>query len=270
MPDPFRPVCFGAGRAICYSCAMGGYAEVWKGFLSERRLEFGGHMDPGWQDGHALSASLMIPVDTACLRPRLDPLREALRPLPFVSLHPDHFIHITLLLLGFLVPEPGDAGEISPERLSDVEVRAQRTLADFPAFEVELANLNAFPGAAFIEAYDGGRIGDLRGALSSSCGLKKPSGPPHMTLAYFHAPEGTRAPDELISAIECYRKWPIGKIRVSEVELTLLDLRRDYPEPECLARMPLKGAGQPVSQSAAQQKSRDSLHRASDEPLSLP
>ena len=241
-PDAFRLVCFGVGRAICYSCAMGSYAEVWEGFLSERRLEFGGHTDPGWQDGHALSASLMIPVDTARLRPRLDPLREALRPLPFVSLHPDHFMHITLLLLGFLVPEPGEAGEISPGRLADVEVRARRTLAGFSAFDVELANLNAFPGAAFIEVHDGGELEDLRDALSSSCGLKKPSGPPHMTLAYFHAPDGTRAPDELISAVERYREWTVGNIQVSGVELTLLDLRRDYPEPDRLVCMPLKGA----------------------------
>jgi len=204
-------------------------------------------MDPGWQDGHALSGSLMIPVDAARLRPRLDPLRDALRPLPFVSLHPDHFMHITLLLLGFLVPEPDDAGEVSPERLADIEVRARRVLADFPAFDVELANLNAFPGAAFVEVHDGGSIRNLRDALSSGCELKKLSGPPHMTLAYFHAPDGTRAPDELVSAIERYRDWPIGEIRITEVELTLLDLRRDYPEPECLAKMSLKGADQPVS-----------------------
>lgn len=218
---------------------MEGYGEVWERFVSERRLEFGGHMDPGWQDGHALSASLVIPVEPAVLRERLEPLRNALRPMPFVSLHPDHFMHITLFLLGFLVPEPEDEGEISPERLTDIEVRARRTLADFPAFDLKLANLNAFPGAAFVEAHDGGRIQNLRDTLSSGCGLKNPTGPPHMTLAYFQAPDDTLAPDRLITAIERYRDWPVGEMRVEEVELTLLDLHRDYPEPECLARMPL-------------------------------
>ncbi|MBA2344722.1 MAG: 2'-5' RNA ligase family protein [Rubrobacter sp.] len=218
---------------------MGGYGEAWERFVSERRLEFGGHMDPGWQDGHALSASLIIPVESAILRERLDPLRSAVRPMPFVSLHPDHFMHITLFLLGFLVPEPEDEGEISPERLTDIEIRARPTLADFPAFDLKLANLNAFPGAAFVEVHDGGGIQKLRDALSSECGLKNPTGPPHMTLAYFQAPDGTLAPDWLISTIERYRDWPVGEMRVEEVELTLLDLRRDYPEPECLARIPL-------------------------------
>ena len=69
------------------------------------------------------------------------------------------------------------------------------------------------------------------------CGLKKPAGPTHLTLAYFQAPDGTEAPQELISAITRYRDWPIGEITVDNVAMTLLDLRSDYPEPETLARI---------------------------------
>ena len=217
------------------------YRRTWERFVSEGRLEFGGHTDPSWQEGHALSASLIIPVDTARIRDRLDPLRDSLRPFEFVSLHPDHFMHITLFLLGFLVPVPEATDEISPGRLADIETRARRALADFPAFGLELANLNAFPGAAFVEVHDGGRVQDLRDTLSSGCGLDNPFGPPHMTLAYFQAPDGTPAPGELISAIGRHRDWPVGEIEVSGVELTLLDLRQDYPEPECQARIPLGG-----------------------------
>ena len=96
---------------------MLGYDEVWERFVRERRLEFGGHTDPGWRDGHALSASLVIPVEASRLREGLEPLREALRPFPFVSLHPDHFLHVTLLLLGFLVEEPKKDSEVSRGRL---------------------------------------------------------------------------------------------------------------------------------------------------------
>lgn len=232
---------------------MEDYVQVWERFVSEKRLEFGGHTDPGWQDGHALSASLIIPVETGRIRDRLDPLRDALQPLTFVSLHPDHFMHITLFLLGFLVPVPKDTDEISRERLADIEVRARRVLEDFPTFKLKLANLNAFPGAAFIEVHDGGRIRDLRDILSSGCRVDNPSGPPHMTLAYFHVPDGTPAPDELISAIERYRDWPVGEMQVERVELTLIDLRQDYPGPECLARIPLKGADHLISRSARDQ-----------------
>src|SRR5215213_3794077 len=215
------------------------YDFPWARFVREHRLEFGGHMDPDWQGGHRLSASLVVPGDAQRFHERLEPLREALRPFPFVSLHPDHFMHITLVLLGFLVDDPREENEVSRERLRNIEKRARIALSDFPAFTVGLANLNAFPGAAFIEAHDGGMLDMLRDALCSSCDLKKPPGPPHLTVAYFQAPDGTDAPEELICTIARYRDWPIGEILVENVEMTLLDLRLDYPEPATLALMPL-------------------------------
>lgn len=219
------------------------YERVWERFVRERRLEFGGHMDPEWQEGHKLSASLMVTVETSRFRERLEPLREALRPFPFVSVHPDHFMHITLVLLGFLVDEPAEEDEVSRGRLQEIEDRARVALSEFPAFTVRLANLNAFPGAAFIEAHDEGMLDRLRDALSVSCDLKKPPGPPHLTIAYFQAPDGTEVPEELISAIARYRDWPVGEMTVEDVEMTLLDLRSDYPDPRTLATMPLKKAG---------------------------
>ena len=218
---------------------MDDFAEVWERFVRERRLEFGGHTDPDWQDGHALSASLMIPVDASRLREGLEPLRDALRPSPFVSLHPDYFMHITLLLLGFLVEEPEAEDELSRERLEEIAGRARGSLTDFPAFSIRLANLNAFPGAAFVEVHDAGMIDALRDALSRSCGLKKPSGPPHLTLAYFQAPDGTPVPEDLVSVIARYRNWLVGEFKIESVEITLLDLRSDYPEPEMFAEIPL-------------------------------
>src|SRR5829696_2116313 len=227
------------------------YGSVWKRFVRERCLEFGGHMDPAWQEGHGLSASLIVPGEASRFHERLEPLREALRPFPFVSLHPDYFMHITLILLGFLVDEPEKNFEISRERLREIEERARTALSDFPTFTVGLANLNAFPGAAFIEAHDGGILDELRAVLSASCGLKKPSGPPHLTLAYFQVPDGTEAPEKLVSAVARYRDWPIGEITVDNVEMTLLDLRSDYPKPETLARIAL-GEGisaRPIAES---------------------
>lgn len=218
---------------------MDDYARVWERFVADRRLEFGGHMDPNWSDGHSLSASLMIPVDTTRMRERLEPLREALGRFPFVSIPPDHFIHITLFLLGFLVPEPERKGEVSRERLAGIEEMARRGLSGLTPFNVELANLNAFPGAAFIEVHDRGEVGELRRVLRGFCDLEEPPGPPHLTIVYFQAPDGTRAPEELISAVERYRDWPVGSLMVESLALTLLDPRLDYPEPETLAEIPL-------------------------------
>jgi 2'-5' RNA ligase len=196
-------------------------------------------MDFEWRDGHTLSASLVIPVETSRLREQLEPLREALRPLPFVSPHPDHFMHITLLFLGFVVERPEAENEVSRRRLQEVEVCSRRVLSGFPLFTLRLANLNAFPGAAFVEVHDGGMLKKLRDTLCENIGLKKPSGPPHLTLAYFQAPDGTIASEELVAAVARYRDWPVGELTVESVSLTLLDLRLDYPEPEVLAEIPL-------------------------------
>ena len=216
------------------------YDEVWERFVRERRLEFGGHTDPEWREGHALSASLVIPVQESRFRERLEPLRDALRPFPFVSLHLDHFLHITVLFMGFVVEKPERENEVSWVRLEEIEASARHNLSDFPAFTVRLANLNAFPGAAFVEVHEGEMLDSLRRALCEACGLEKPSGPPHLTLAYFHAPDGTPAPEDLIRAIARYRDWPVGELAVEYVDITVLDLRIDYPEPKVLARMKLK------------------------------
>jgi hypothetical protein len=55
--------------------------------------------------------------------------------------------------------------------------------------------------------------------------------------------EGTQeepAPGGLISAMARYGDWREGEFAVESEEMTLLDLRLDYPEPEVLAKMPLK------------------------------
>jgi 2'-5' RNA ligase len=219
-----------------------GYAEIWEQFKGERRLKFGGHTDPEWQEGHAVSASFVAPIEAPHLRERLKPLRDTLRPFPFVSLHPDHFMHLTLLPLGFLVTKPEDENELSRERLEELGERAREALVGFPAFEMDLANLNVFPGAAFVEAHDGRMLEKLRDVVCGRCGLEKPTGPLHLTLAYLQEADGTLAPDEFVAAIERYRDWPVGKVSVERVEITLLTLGSSpYPELETFARIPLDG-----------------------------
>jgi 2'-5' RNA ligase len=221
--------------------SMRSYEEIWENFVSERRLDFGGHRDPAWQSGHDFSASFVIPVDVSRFADGLQPMRDDLENETYVSLHPDHFMHITLLLLGFLTPEPEGGNEISGQRLRELGESAKESLAGFPPFSVQLANLNAFPGAAFIEVHDGGEISRLQDALCAGCGLKRPPGPPHLTLAYIQAPDGTLAPDSLVSAISRYRDYPLDTLEVRRAELTLLNVHDEHPEPKTIRELPLSG-----------------------------
>ena len=206
-------------------------------------MEHGGHTDPEWRSGHEVSAALLVPIETTpSILERLAPLRKELNTFPFVSVHPDHFLHITLFVLGFLVDEPDTDQEISAKRLEEIGLQTRQALEDFPAFDVELANLNAFPAAAFVEVYDEGMLTWLRRRICTGCGIKEPPGPPHLTLAYFEAPDGTPVPERLTRTIERYRDWPVGETRVSGIRLASLDLTSEYPKPQTLVDIPLAGA----------------------------
>jgi hypothetical protein len=62
------------------------------------------------------------------------------------------------------------------------------------------------------------------------------------------------APDGLISAIARCRDWPVGEFAVESVEMTLLDLRLDYPEPEVLAKMPPKKSWLAIQHTALRRR----------------
>lgn len=218
---------------------MNGYEELWKKFRRERRLEPEEQEGPEQRDG--LSASFMVPVEAKSILDGLGFVRKALRPFPFVSLHPDHFMHITLLLPGFLVREPESEDQLSPARLEELASGAREALVGSASFSMELRNLNAFPGAAFVEVHDGGALVEMREAIRKRCGLSGPPGPPHLTVAYLRATDGEAAPDAFVEAVEGYRNRRVGEIRVDRVELTLLDLKREYPKPEVFATIPLGG-----------------------------
>lgn len=46
--------------------------------------------------------------------------------------------------------------------------------------------------------------------------------------------------DGLICTIALFRDSPVGAFEFESVEMTLLDLRLDYPKPEVLTEMPLE------------------------------
>ncbi len=218
------------------------FHKAWERFSSERILEFGGHTDAMWKGAHPLSACLVLPVYDRKFRNRLEPLRDALRPFPFVSLHPDHFMHITLTPIGFPVEEPTEEDEISWNDLDEIGENAHDALSGMSPFPLTLANLNAFPAAAFVEVHsEDGSLGKLCDTLRSIPGLEKTSSLPHLTIAYFHALEGSDAPDALISAIEKHRDWPVAEIEAKEVKVSLLKLDSDYPPPQARARIKFSG-----------------------------
>nr|WP_276129932.1 2'-5' RNA ligase family protein [Rubrobacter indicoceani] len=164
-----------------------------------------------------------------------------MRPFPFVSLHPDHFMHISLVIVGFLTAAPESPDEFSEEGLASLAESAGEAVSGFGEFRIDLANLGLFPSAAFIEAHDrNGEIDILRDALLVGCGLQSKPGPPHLTLAYFKVEEETDAPEGLIEAVEPLRNRTVGSFTARHVDLTVLDLCSEYARPKVFARLPLR------------------------------
>lgn len=188
-----------------------------------------------------MSVAMLVPIEATPLLERLAPLREDLDAFPFVSVHPDHFLHITVLILGFLSETPEDDKEMPPRKLAGIEHKARHALSDFPPFTVKLENLNAFPAAAFVEVHDDGMLEELRETLRSGCGLKVPHGPPHLTIAYFEAPDDSPLPQALVRRIERYRDWYVGETTVRNIHVASLNLTSRYPRLETLAEIPLDG-----------------------------
>ncbi|MDP9425899.1 MAG: hypothetical protein M3P37_07655 [Actinomycetota bacterium] len=58
-------------------------------------------------------------------------------------------------------------------------------------------------------------------------------------MAYIQAPNDSPAPEPFVEAIKRHRNAFVGEFSVDRVELTLLDLSKEYPKPETFAALPL-------------------------------
>lgn len=178
----------------------------------------------------------------------LEPLIEGLKPLPTVltrfddcvSLRPYQSLHIAVQPIGLVSSEPAAPAEVSPTDLENLAAGAASLVQSYGPLELVLANVNAFPQEILVEVHDPtGRLLALRDRLNHlgpSTGLL-PEMIPRLTVA---APiVDTPAPAALIEALRAYRRWPVGELHVSEIELITLDPYSPHGAPQCIATLAL-------------------------------
>jgi 2'-5' RNA ligase len=196
------------------------FDEAWRHFLARREpLEV---LEPPFGSGSTLV--WLVPVDGA-LVPRLRDVQAPLARLPFLRLMPEHFLHVTVALLG-----PVDT---SPP--VDECVRAgERAWGEVPAFEVAVGRVNCFHEAVVVEV--SAERWDLPQRLAG--------GPldfvlPHVTLA--GAVGGD--PEALRAVVVPLRDVEIGVQRVTHVDLCLVPTAPEtFLQPwEVVGRVPLRG-----------------------------
>lgn len=215
------------------------YRRVWEAFTRAPSTADGRHDTPRWRGSSGPYAACVVRVPADLLQPQLSDVRDRLQDLSETRLHPDHFLHIMLQELGFVVPHPSRRDEISSGRLEEFAQSAIDPVASTAPFEITLGPVNAFEDAVFVETGGGGRLSKLHSRLFELAAIpSEPDYPylPHCTLAHF---TGVSSTASAVAALTPFRTESFGAMRVTEVEIVTMDAGETYPTLETYAVIPL-------------------------------
>lgn len=215
------------------------YRRVWEAFARAPSTADGRHDTPRWRGSSGPYAACIIRVPAEALQPQLSAVRDHLQTLSDVRLHPDHFLHIMLQELGFVVAHPARQDEISAGRLEEFAQSAIEPVSSTSPFQITLGPVNAFEDAVFLETGGGARLSKLHSRLFELAAIpSEPDYPylPHCTVAHF---TGVSSADSAVTALSPFRATPLGSLRVTEVEIVTMDAAEPYPTLESYAVVPL-------------------------------
>ena len=217
------------------------YERVWQEFQRSRSTADGRHDTAYWRAHSDPYAACVVRVPADALQPNLAVLRRQLAELQGVRLHPDHFLHIMLQELGFVVENPRQPDEISTARLEEFAQSIVEPISSTCTWQVTLGGVNSFQDAVFLDVRGGGPLARLHERLFDLAAL--PTQPsysylPHCTIAHY---DGTTPPEEAHALIAPWRTEVIGEFAIAEVEIVTLDPNEPYPELTTFAVIPLDG-----------------------------
>jgi 2'-5' RNA ligase len=216
------------------------FRRVWQTFRTFDRVADGRHDTADWRSNTGDYAVCIVRIPPGAIAAELEPVRKVLAVRPFVRIHPDHFLHITLQELGFLCDRPGRADEISPARLDEFVEAAARPVALTRPFEIDLGGINSFQDAAFLDIHDHGHCAKLHARLHELAAvphMARYGYLPHSTIAHYTA---DRPIDGLAGALAPWRDTLFATFRVTQVEVVTLHRDETYPSLEPYAVIPLK------------------------------
>lgn len=217
------------------------YRLVWEAFCADTWTADGRHDTSEWRSRAGPFALCVVRVPTAAIQPALDHIRGDLTQVGGLRMHPDHFLHMTLQELGFVVDEPKRPDEITPNRLEEFVQSAVAPAAAAGAFAVELGGTNSFQDAVFLEARGAARLVQLHEQLLDLAGTpRRAAFPylPHCTIGHY---DGTASVAAAVEAIAPWREARFGTLDITEIEIVTLDPSQSYPPLESYAVIPFGG-----------------------------
>lgn len=217
------------------------YRRVWAAFERSDATADGRHDTPHWRSHPGPYAACVIRVPSHLVQPGLDALRRDLAALGGARLHPDHFLHIMVQELGFVVDTPGRPDEISAARLEEFAQAATTPVSEQRSFSLVLGGANSFQDAVFLDIRGGDPVARIHGRLFDLAAIPRvPDYPylPHCTVAHY---DGTLSTRSAVAALSPWRETVFGCFTVAEVEIITLDPSQPYPAMESYAVIPLGG-----------------------------
>lgn len=215
------------------------YRRVWEAFTHAPSTADGRHDTPRWRGSSGPYAACIVRVPADVLQPQLSAVRDHLQTLPEIRLHPDHFLHIMLQELGFVVPHPSRRDEISAVRLEEFAQSAIEPVSSTAPFQISLGPVNAFEDAVFLETGGGARLSRLHSRLFELAAIpSEPEYPflPHCTVGHF---TGVSSVASAVAALTPFRATPLGTLQITEVEIVTMAASEPYPGLESFAVIPL-------------------------------
>lgn len=216
------------------------YDRVWSAFSEGTETADGRHDTQRWRAHADPFAACIVRVNAGDLGPGFGLLRRDLTHLHGVRQHPDHFMHIMLQELGFVVDDPYARDEISSGRLEEFAQAAIEPASSTSTFKVTMGGVNAFQDAIFLEVGSGAGLTLLHERLfelAAVPGVPDFTYVPHSTIAHF---DGTASHAAALKAIAPWRREKLGEFVIDEIEVVLIDTGQPYPVLESFAVIPLK------------------------------
>lgn len=206
-----------------------GYRRVWQNLRQVTEVEDGRHDTQQWRSDAGKFAICCVRVPVSALTPEIEVVRDALRPLPFVRLHPDHFLHVAIQELGFLSDTPGHRDEFAVDRLDEFIAMAERPVCNFAPFRMTFGGVNSFTDAAFLDVHDDGWLSRIHRRLRDFAILPVDARYPYLptlTIAHYADPSPIGSLPKILSE---WRDTEFGTFTVREVDIVLFEPNDPYP-----------------------------------------
>ena len=217
------------------------YRRVWTAFERSDATADGRHDTPHWRAHVGPFAACAVRVPTGSMEPDFDVLRHDLASVPGIRLHPNHFLHIMVQELGFVVENPARPDEFSAARLEEFAQAATDPISSAAPFPIMLGGANSFQDAVFLDIRGGEALTRIHSRLFDLAALPRVADYPylpHCTIAHY---DGTVSPRDAVAILTPWRERVLGGFTVAELEIITMAPSEPYPALESYAVIPLGG-----------------------------